>query len=270
MALETFDLFVPRNAFSPRDAARAGDLWRVCQDAAVLGSTRRGWTPRRYREEACGFLVRRMAVRHHAPLTFGDSVAARTWVSSFLRGMITHREIRLAGANGPVASATQEWIFIALEGGQVRPVRAPESVTATFVVEDHGPSVVVPAASAPPGAATATFSFAAWFGWMDPLGHANHPQYVDWCDEALARALAPRCSAFDLVPVGEEVTFRSGVIAPERVTVHTALIGLDAAGDAVFAHRVLGEDGRLCATATLVRRAADGGGAALVDAFRAD
>ena len=270
MALETFELFVPRNAFSPRDTARAGDLWRVCQDAAVHGSARRGWTPRRYREEACGFLVRRMAVRHHAPLTFGDPVTANTWVSSFLRGMITHREIRLAGSEGPVASATQEWIFIALDGAQVRPVRAPASVTTTFVVEDHGPSVVVPAASVPEGAPVAQFTFPAWFGWMDPLGHANHPQYVDWCDEAIARALAPRCSPFALVPVGEEVTFRSGVVAPEQVTVQTALVGLDDAGDAVFAHRVVGEDGRLCATATLVRRAMDGGGAALADAFRVD
>ena len=26
--------------------------------------------------------------------------------------------------------------------------------------------------------------------WMDPLGHANHPMVVDWCDEATSRWVA--------------------------------------------------------------------------------
>src|SRR5688572_30785768 len=99
MSVEEFPLHLPRNAFGPRDTARAGDLWRLFQDAAVVGSSRRGWDPPRYREASCAFIVRRMTVRHHAPTAFGDALQARTWVSSFKRDMMTDRQVRLFGAN---------------------------------------------------------------------------------------------------------------------------------------------------------------------------
>jgi acyl-CoA thioesterase FadM len=254
MALERFELFLPRNAFNPRDVARSGDVWRALQDAAVLGSSRRGWPPRRYREEKCGFIVRRMAVVHHRELEFGDAIAVETWVASFVRGMITQRQIRLSVDGQLAVEATQEWVFVATEGSTVRPTRAPPSITSCFAFEDRGPPVEVAAAAPGANATWRELTLQAWYGWMDPLAHANHPQYVDWCDEAIAREVAAEGKdPFALVPVSEEVAFRSGVVAPERVTVQTASLGEDAAGNAVFVHRILGGDGRLCATATLTR-----------------
>ena len=132
MAFERFELMLPRNAFTPRDAARAGDVWRTCQDAAVWGSSRRGWTPKRYRDETFGFIVRRMVVVHHRELAFGDPVVVETWVSTFLRGMITSREIRLTVGGEAAVSATQEWVFVAVEGANVRPTRAPPTIHITY------------------------------------------------------------------------------------------------------------------------------------------
>ena len=40
-----FPLTLPRNAFTAREAPRAGDIWRLCQDAATLASIRSGWPP---------------------------------------------------------------------------------------------------------------------------------------------------------------------------------------------------------------------------------
>ena len=101
-------LHIPRHAYSVRERARAGDIWRAFQEAAVLGSSAVGWPPPRYREEDCAFVVRRMIVLHHAECTYGEPVQARTWVKDFRRGLLTTREIRLTGTGGRrLADASQ-------------------------------------------------------------------------------------------------------------------------------------------------------------------
>src|SRR5688500_14285673 len=128
MSLETFDLHLPRNAFSPRDAARAGDIWRLLQDAAVLGSSRRGWTPERYREEGAAFVVRRMSVVHHREVAFGEPLTVLTWVSSFRRGMLSDRQIRVASRGDPAVSASQDWVHVAMP--DMKPKRASDALIA--------------------------------------------------------------------------------------------------------------------------------------------
>jgi hypothetical protein len=61
-----------------------------------------------------------------------------------------------------------------------------------------------------------------------------------------------------LVGVAEEMSWTSGVVAPEEVTVTTRRVGTTADGAAALRHRILGEDGRVCAEATTVRRWDDG------------
>lgn len=258
MAVEEIPLHLPRNAFGPRDAARAGDVWRLFQDAAVFGSSRRGWPPERYRDERCAFVVRSMTARHHRETSFGEALVARTWVSSFRRQMMSDRQIRVLAAGGEVvAAATQRWFHVSVP--ELKPTRASPALEQSFgVIESPDGDVALPAFEADPGPER-SFSFEAWFTWMDPLAHANHPAYVDWADEATSRLLAEAgVDPHGLVPVAEEVTWRSGVVAPERVVLTTRRLGWTPDGEAVLGHRFEGGDGRLCAEATTVRRRADG------------
>jgi acyl-CoA thioesterase FadM len=246
---------LPRHAFSPRDTARAGDVWRLFQEVAVEASTRCGWHPSRYRDESNAFVVRSMSVRHEREATYGEPLHATTWVSRMRREMLSTREIRIRSARGAIASATQEWVHTS---AALEPVRAPRSLLDAFPTES-GPegdaSARLPPITEPvAGAAPHVFAFRAWFTWMDPLGHVNHPAYVDFCDESISIALARAgLEPLSLVPVAEEATFRSGVIAGEEVRVESAARGWTGGGAAVIGHRILvGE--RLCATATTVRR----------------
>ncbi|MEZ4319688.1 MAG: thioesterase [Myxococcota bacterium] len=263
MSLETFSLSLPRNAFSVRDAARAGDVWRAFQDAAVLGSSRRGWPPARYQDEECAFVVRSMTVVHHRETRFGEAVEGSTWVERFRRGMFSTRQIRLGVAGEPLADAIQEWVHVVTDGGQMRAARASDSLLDAFVENPTDEQVVLPGFQAIDGAPPHTFRFTAWFTWMDPLNHANHPAYVDFCDEAISRVLhRAGLDPIELVPVAEQVRFKNGVLAMEEVTVTTTLVGRTDAGDAVIEARVARPDGA-CAEATLVRRMV-GGADALV------
>lgn len=248
-------IVLPRNAFSPREVARAADLWRACQDVAVGASIAGGWPPVRYREVGTSFVVRSEQVVHHRETAYGDALRGTTWVSRFRRQMLSTREVRIADAHGPIATARQEWVHVS---SALEPARAGEALTSAFPVEpapdgDAGPempTVATPIEEHPPH----VFSFEAWNVWMDPLAHANHPAYVDYCEEALARALlAAGLDPVAVVPVAEEVLFKSGVVAGETVRVESVAKGFTASGAAVAGHRMLvGE--RICAIATTVRR----------------
>lgn len=251
--VETFPLHLQRNAFGPRDVAHAGDLWRLCQDAAVIGSSRRGWPPARYREQRCAFVVRSMRAIHHRETAFGQPLVARTWVSSFQRNMFSDRQIRIDSEQGTVLSATQRWVHVVLP--EMKPGRANpdlERSFGVFVAPGDG-DVSLPAVE-PAEGREHSFSFDTWYTWMDPLAHANHPLYLDWADESLSRVLAASgIDPYGLVPLAEEVTWRSGVVAPERVTVYSKLAGVLDKRAVALQHRFEGADGRICADATTLR-----------------
>lgn len=252
MSLEAFDLMMPRNAFSVRDAARAGDVWRTFQDAAVLGSSRRGWPPQRYVAEQCAFVVRKQTVVHLREIQFGELLHAETWVEQFKRGLFSTRQTRLSVGGERVAAATQDWVHVAHVDGAMRATRASDALLESFQEMEVEPIVELPAYT-PVEGRPFTFSFDVWFTTMDPLDHANHPAYVDWCDEALARvAVAAGLAPVDVVPIADQVRFKAGVLGGERVDLEGQLIGRTSRGEAVlrFSIRV---NGKLRADAVLVR-----------------
>ena len=98
---------------------------------------------------------------------------------------------------------------------------------------------------------------------MDPLAHANHPLYLDWCDEGTSRVMqAADIDPQVLVPVAEWVKWRQAVHAPERLEVRTRRIGETAAGAVVLRHDIVktGEDEVLAAEAITVRDRVDAPG----------
>ena len=255
------DLHIPRHAFSVREVARAGDIWRAFQEAAVLGSSAVGWPPPRYRQEDCAFVVRSMVVRHHAEAQYGEPVRATTWVRNFRRGLLTAREIRLHGeGDRPLASATQEWVHVTFgvdADGQVtlRPSRGKPELISAFEQEEHDASPVLDqVVEAADGAPTHVRAIPLRLTEMDPLGHVNHPAYIDLVDEHTSALLhAAGIDPVALQPVSEEVRYRAGMDAPGDAVVHTTLAGVTGAGACVLAHRLLRPDGDVAAEDTTVR-----------------
>ena len=254
--IDDVSLQVPRHALSPHHLVRAGEVWRLLQIAAVESSARRGWPSERYQAEGTGFIVSRLTVQHHRQLTSADQPVAKTWVRDFRRGIISRREIRLLVGEEEVAATTQQWVHI--DSVKMTPSRASAEMIASFAPHDTGgPAIKLPAMTKCDGP-TWTFSFCCWHSWMDVLGHANHPAYIDWCDEAIMQQLVTLgADPQDLIPLSEEVRFRRGVQAGEAVVVTSRLVGT-AGSDAVIEHTIT-TDGATAASATTVRRLSGGG-----------
>lgn len=256
---EPIPLLLPRHAVSPRQVARAGEIWRLFQVAAVEAAARCGWPPGRMLAERAAFIVAHMTVVHDREASYGEELHARTWLRDFRRGTLTRREIRLLGEAGPVARTTQQWVYV---DEQLKPTRAPDHMIADFAVDaTTEPPVALPDfLRLPSPSAPRTFELEVWHTWMDPIAHVNHPVYVDWCDEAVARVVsAAGGDPQAVVPEAEYVRFRRGALARERVVIETRLVGRTEGGAAVLRHAIGdGEEG-LYAEAITVRSLSTGG-----------
>lgn len=263
-AVWEFPLSLPRSAFTAREVPRAGDMWRLCQDAATLASVHAGWPPSRFRSEKVAFIVYKMTLLHEAETPFGAVLDAQTWVSSLRRRTLSTREVRVRTAGQLVAAATQEWVHV--DGETLKPKQGSLEAAAAFPEIDVEPSVSMPPFDALPGGDN-EIVFDMWQTWSDPLAHANHPAYIDWCDEATSRQMvAAGLHPVLLRPVAEQVYFRSSVTPGERVTVRTKRVGTIGDDAVVLEHHLATERGP-AAEATSVRALAEGSSKALIAAW---
>ena len=250
---------LPRHCVSPRQVARAGDIWRLCQEAAVRASAEAGWSGARFVEERVGFIVSRMTVVHDRELVYGTPIEASTWIRDWRRDTLSRREVRLFSDEASVARATQQWVHVALQGDGIAPVRASPALLAAFPAQtiEHA-TVQLPTVVQALAGNTHEFTFDVWHTWMDPFAHVNHPVYVDWADEAIARRLvAAGLNPQHVVPIAEQVRFKRGLVGGQAVKLHTQIQGLTEQGDVVLRHRIDTTDGQSAADVITVRRMLD-------------
>lgn len=210
---------IPRHACSPRDRARAGDLWRLVQEATILHSTEVGWPPSRYRDVGSGFVVRAMTGIHEREAEYGEDLIAFTRVVESRRELLIRRESGILG----VLRGSVEWVHVGAEGG---PTRAPRALADAFPVQAGAVPVALPAWDEVEPVPLPDLDVRPWWTEMDPMGHVNHPRYVDWADEAVSTWLAARGhDPLALVPVAERVRFRTAAKAGDTVTIRGVLVG---------------------------------------------
>ena len=256
-AIPAFSVRLQRHCVSPRQVARAGDIWRLCQEAAVRASGESGWSGQRFIDEGVGFIVSRMTVVHDREITYGEPVSARTWIRDWRRDTLSRREVRLSVGETPIARATQQWVHVRLEGdgGGITPARASSDLLACFPAKDvDEPMVQLPKVAEAISSAPHYFRLDVWHTWMDPFAHVNHPVYVDWADEAIARKLV--AAGYDpqkLVPVAEQVRFKRGLEGGTSVMVETQLEGFTVDGHVVLRHRIDTVAGQAAADVRTVR-----------------
>jgi acyl-CoA thioesterase FadM len=239
-------------------------MWRVCQDVATHASIRAGWPPSRFRAENVAFIVYKMTMLHQAETAYGMMLDTQTWVSRLRRRTLCAREVRIRTGGELVAAATQEWVHVDFE--TLKPKQGSVETAAAFSETEVEPSVKMPKFEELPGAED-EFVFDMWQTWADPLAHANHPAYIDWCDEASSRhMLAAGLDPVLLRPVAEQVSFRSAVLPGERVTVSTKRIGVIGTDAVVLKHHLETERGP-AADATSVRALAEGTSETLISAW---
>ena len=239
-------------------------MWRLCQDVATHASIRAGWPPSRFRAEKVAFIVYKMIVLHRTETPFGAVLDTKTWVSQLRRRTLCTREVRIRSGDQRVAGATQEWVHVDFE--TLKPKQGSVEVVAAFPEVDLEPSVALPPFEKLAGS-THELVFEMWQTWADPLAHANHPAYVDWCDEATSRRMVEAgIDPVKLRPLAEQVYFRSAVLPGEEVTLQTRRAGVIGDDAVVLKHHLETVRGP-AAEVTSIRALAEGNSGALIAAW---
>lgn len=212
----------------------------------MLHSASLGWPPARYRELGTGFVVRQMTAVHQREAVYDEALLARTWVSESRRDMLMRRETEITG----VLRTTAEWVHVGATSG---PTRASPLFLSCFpVTADAAPAVALPGWAPIDPVALPPLVVRPWWTEMDPMGHVNHPRYLDWAEEAVSAWLARAgIDPIGLVPIAEHVRYRSAATAGDTVEVRGHHVG-NTADAAVFRLFMTRGGARLC-DATLVR-----------------
>jgi acyl-CoA thioester hydrolase len=161
------------------------------QEAAIEASSALGFGPDWYRANGVGWVVRRLAVRYHAQVTYGDEVDVNTWVS-LMRGVRSRREYDLTRVSdgARVARGRAEWIYVDAKTGQ--PTRFPDGWADAFHTTPEAEDLGVRLSNARPTADAYRYVSRrrVHFAEMDTAQHVNHAVYLDWIGEAYFEAIA--------------------------------------------------------------------------------
>lgn len=160
------------------------------QEVATRASADAGFSYSWYFEQQRAWVVRQMTIRYLLPLRHGDQISLRTWVSDFRR-IYSHREydLRRASDDKPAVRARAKWVYVNLES--IRPLRIPAEMEAAFqpsgIVDD------IPVRLKDPLVITNNPTFVyprrVQHYEIDPSGHVNNAEYLNWFEQAMLTAL---------------------------------------------------------------------------------
>lgn len=186
-----------------------------------------GWPASRYKAAGTAFVVREMSGLHLREARYGEALPTTTCIAESRRGIVLRRETWVSD----VFRTTVQWAHVGSDGV---PRRAGPDLVEAFTVTEAG-SVELPAFTEEEPRRLDPFVVVPWYTEMDPLGHSNHPRYVDWAEESLSRHVAALgADPIAIVPIAETVRFRSGAVAGDRVTVALTEVGRAPGGVRVY------------------------------------
>lgn len=163
---------------------------RFMQEAAIEASTDAGFSPQWYRENGAGWVIRRLAIRYHAQVRYGEELNIATWVSD-LKRVTSHREYLITRAHdgAQVARARVNWVYVDLKTGQ--PIRIPEYFREAFQpsgeLEELG--IRITKAQQTENAHRYRNARCVQTFEVDTMQHVHHAAYLSWIEQAYFDAM---------------------------------------------------------------------------------
>jgi Fur family ferric uptake transcriptional regulator len=168
---------------TPSGHCRASAQLRAMQDVAWAHAADAGFDLPWYRARGRFWLVRCLDLAILQPVGPGTVLNVSTEVVA-MRRIWARRESDCVTEDGTlVAHGLVDWVMTTDAGA---PARIPAELLAVFGGRDQlQPAHVAPATPSPDAA---EWRFGVAQRDLDPMGHANNAVYIDWVDEAVARA----------------------------------------------------------------------------------
>lgn len=158
---------------------------RYMQETAFDASAAVGYEIARYEAMNRSWLVRETDITYLRPLTYGDKVIVKTWVTDFWRARCRRvYEMRLASTEEMVAQAHSDWVY--LDSQTWRPIKIPADVVTAYLPNGtrSKTSKREPFPKAPPHP-PGVFKMQRQVQWqdIDQVQHVNNSTYMAYLED---------------------------------------------------------------------------------------
>ncbi len=165
------------------------------------------------------WVIRKWMIRLYQPVSYGDEVEARTWVSDFRR-VQSHREYELLRAGERILRARANWVFI--DSNTMRPQRLlPEFYDAYQPSGEALENLQTSLTKSEPNLDIPSFEYRHTVKTyeLDMIGHVNNANYFNWVEEAQLQALHSIGWQTPLPIVTHEMEYKQGAEADDPVII---------------------------------------------------
>jgi acyl-CoA thioester hydrolase len=154
-------------------------------ETAFDASAAVGYDIARYEEMNRTWLVRDTDITYLRPLTYGDTVVVKTWVTDFWRFRLRRvYEMYLASTNEVVAQAHTDWVY--LDRQSWRPLSIPDEIAAAYLPDSTKSNASkrerFPRAAPQPAG---VFKMKRQVQWqdIDQVQHVNNSTYMAYLED---------------------------------------------------------------------------------------
>lgn len=185
---------------------------KYMQEAAIQASTEAGYGFRWYEERGTGWVMRRLEIRYHLQVLYGDELQVTTWLSYCGRvDCFREYDVRRSGDGARVARARAQWVYVDTKTG--RPARLPEEFTGDFSptggeAEDLGIRTyksrkVENSYRYRSARRVQTYE-------LDPMGRVHHAVFLNWIEQAYYDAIRAAGHPLEQLRAGDWAVFQGG------------------------------------------------------------
>jgi acyl-CoA thioester hydrolase len=184
---------------------------KYMQEAAIQASTDAGYSLAWYEQRGVAWVIRRLEIRYHLQVRYGEELLITTWISECARSTCSREyDITRAMDGARVARARALWVYIDSKSG--RPVRLPEEIKIAFSpagekedlgIRGYNSRIVGDSYRYCHRRAVQSYE-------LDPLGRVHHTVFFNWIEQAYYNAIRLAGHPLEELRAGDWMVFQGG------------------------------------------------------------
>ncbi|HEV8344706.1 MAG TPA: acyl-CoA thioesterase [Candidatus Binatia bacterium] len=184
---------------------------KYMQEAAIQASADAGYPLHWYEEHRVGWVIRRLEIRYHRQVLYGDELEVTTWISECGRiDCLREYDVTRARDGAHTARGRVRWIHVDSKAG--RPLRLPEEFKIAFSPTGQAEDLGIRAYKSRKidGCYRYRSTRRVQAYELDPLGRVHHAVYLNWIEQAYYDAIRSAGRPLEQLRSGDWMVFQGG------------------------------------------------------------
>jgi acyl-CoA thioester hydrolase len=184
---------------------------KYMQEAAIQASSDAGYSLQWYEEHAVSWVIRRLEVRYHLQVRYGDEVQVRTWLSECGRCTVVREyDVTRVTDGARVARGRALWVYT--HGQTLRPLRLPQEIKIALAPSGNKENLGIRAYKSRPTENAHRYRLRRRVQTyeLDPEGRVHHTVFLNWTEQSYYNAIRMAGHPLEQLRLGDWVVFLGG------------------------------------------------------------